>query len=266
LTPAFTNTPIPTNTPTKIPTSTPQNTPSNTPTATQAPQNDCKPLDVKGSPDKKIDVVILPEGYTDLNDFMNDAKTVIFETKKTNLGVLWNKVNFWLLTDITVKFDHYFNCGGIARAICWDSDKALKEQKRCPGGDTYLILVNNYTYGGSAYRGIGAAISKSALWAGTHEFSHSIASLDDEYILDDNPSAPEGKMPGANCSNESSNRFNTPCPKWEQYLSAGVGCYPGCSYVDWFRPTMSSMMEDARVRYLNPPSLEGWKNALINYE
>jgi len=96
-----------------------------------------------------------------------------------------------------------------------------------------------------------------------HELSHSIAWLADEYVEDENVSAPPDAKPyelGINVSE------TYPCNKWSSKPYASqVGCYKGAWYNNWYRPWEESLMTGGSLE-LNPPSVEGWQIALKNYK
>jgi hypothetical protein len=45
-----------------------------------------------------------------------------------------------------------------------------------------------------------------------------------------------------NCWHEFSGSEDIPCSKWKDV--PGTGCYPGCVYDNWYRPTKGFVLED----------------------
>ncbi|MBW2995478.1 hypothetical protein KY312_03920 [Candidatus Woesearchaeota archaeon] len=53
-----------------------------------------------------------------------------------------------------------------------------------------------------------------------------------------------------NCDNEFSGNEKTPCAKWQDI--PGTGCYPGCMYDNWYRPTKGFVLtEEPRNETIN---------------
>ncbi len=208
---------------------------------------------------KKYNLVILSAGYASSQDFLNDARIAINSLNKTNLSPnTRNKINIWAYADTSIDLRAGF-CD--SREICVDQNAARNFAQTC-GGDGYVVILNNKSEErGVSYAVCGgeAAITNAMVDGGIrpfpHELGHSIACLDDEYLIEN-----YGRAPRINCSTDSS------CSSWQKY--SGVGCYQTCSSEDRFRSTPTSLMNGGRsfTWQFNPPSLEGWDNKLQDYE
>jgi len=151
------------------------------------------------------------------------------------------------LTPDTVLSCHY-DCGGIDRLICCD-EPTLYElvDEHAPFADGALILTQSAAYGGSGgvdtskpitYAAT-AALHPEAPQIATHELSHSVVQLYDEYTISADfplpPWAPNCKVPDGGPLPWDHWVGNAPYPIPED----GV---PGCTRTDAVRPTSSSCM------------------------
>jgi len=226
----------------------------------------CKGVDTHAGK-KKYNLVFLPAGYPSLNDFSGDAQKAVDSLKKTNLGPnLLNKINIWAYADTSIDLQAGLCTRRGISTICVNQDAARSYAEAC-GGESYVILLNNdqvemgLSYGMCSGE---VALTTKEVDGGIrpfpHELGHSIACLNDEYLV------PGGVSDlRINCSVDASNNENTPCPKWEGMWD--VGCHPGCSNENWFRSTPVSIMNSTNFSWqFNSPSLQGWENKLQNYE
>ncbi|MCF6366387.1 MAG: IgA Peptidase M64 [Bacteroidales bacterium] len=159
-------------------------------------------LHYSGNHHKKLDIVIIPDGYTkeELNKFHSDSKRFIkyfFETEpfKTHK----NKVNFWAVdaiseesgTDIpgsdiwknTVINTHFYTFGWERYLTTQDIDELRNVAAYVPYDQIY-ILVNTSKYGGGGiynYYNLCSADNEESGRVFTHEFGHAFAALADEY-------------------------------------------------------------------------------------
>ncbi|NPA45154.1 MAG: peptidase M64 [Chlorobi bacterium] len=151
---------------------------------------------------KKLDIVIIPDGYTkeELNKFHKDSKRFIkyfFEVEpfKSNK----DKVNFWAVdafseesgTDIpgdtiwknTVINTHFYTFGWERYLTTQDIEELRNIAAYVPYDQIY-ILVNTAKYGGGGiynYYNLCSADHKQSGRVFTHEFGHAFAALGDEY-------------------------------------------------------------------------------------
>ncbi len=140
--------------------------------------------------------------------------------------------------------------------------KVIDEAVICPETDEIIIFSSNgneedgacFDHGGVAgfgqhsvlYNNLDPVDIRDTSKTILHEIGHSMAFLDDEYNdterdsigrsldfifapnCEKNPILEEGQAPI--------------CPKWRNVQ--GTGCFQGCTYDDWYRPTRRSLMRD----------------------
>jgi hypothetical protein len=159
-----------------------------------------------GEPAEKIDLVILPEGYTkdEMIIFRNDCKKFAdylfnsepFKQNKSKFNI-WGvdspslesgtdipAQNIWKKTILNTSF-YTFN----EDRYCMTSDnKSVHDLAANVPYDQIYILVNSDKYGGgSIYNDYSVCVHKNKFeeYIFTHEFGHGFASLADEYYTSD---------------------------------------------------------------------------------
>ncbi len=160
---------------------------------------------VTGNPANKVDVVILPEGYTEaqMGEFIEDCQKFVkdfftFAPYTTNK----DKFNFravlapskqsgadipadgvWENTILNISY-YTFNS---ERYLMTMDDKSVRDLAANAPYDQIYILVNSKKYGGGAiYNYYNVAVNSNARAAKIliHEFGHGFAGLADEYYND----------------------------------------------------------------------------------
>ncbi|MEA2041570.1 MAG: M64 family metallopeptidase [Bacteroidota bacterium] len=155
-----------------------------------------------GDHHKKLDVVIIPDGYT-INDsvkFIEDCERFAdyffevepFKTHKDKVN--FHAVNAWSEesgTDIPGKdirkntiLDSHFYTFGTERYLTTQNIKTLRDLAAYTPYDQIYILVNTPKYGGGGiynYYNLCSADHKLSGPVFTHEFGHAFAALADEY-------------------------------------------------------------------------------------
>lgn len=155
-----------------------------------------------GNHHKKLDIVIIPDGYTksELNKFHKDSKRFVgyffdvepFKSYK-------DKVNFWAVdaiseetgTDIpgdsiwknTIINTHFYTFGWERYLTTQDIEQLRNIAAYVPYDQIY-ILVNTAKYGGGGifnYYNLCSADNSESERVFTHEFGHAFAALADEY-------------------------------------------------------------------------------------
>ncbi|MCD4664798.1 MAG: IgA Peptidase M64 [Bacteroidales bacterium] len=158
-----------------------------------------------GNHHKKLDIVIIPDGYTEpeMSKFHNDCERFMncffgvepFKTHK-------DKVNFWAVdafseesgTDIpgkhiwknTVINTHFYTFGH-ERYLTTQDIETLRDIAAYVPYDQIYILVNTSKYGGGGIYNYYSLCSADHPQSGrvfTHEFGHAFAALADEYGYD----------------------------------------------------------------------------------
>lgn len=162
-------------------------------------------VQVKGDPAHKVDVVILPEGYTSaqMGEFINDCQKFVrdfftVEPYKNNV----NQFNFravlapseqsgadnplngiWKNTILNTSYDTF----GSERYLMTTDNKSVRDLAANAPYDQIYILVNSPVYGGGAiYNDYCVAVNSNIESPKIliHEFGHGFAGLADEYYND----------------------------------------------------------------------------------
>ena len=162
-------------------------------------------VQVKGDPAHEVDVVILPEGYTEaeIGKFIYDCRNFVkafftFAPYTQNE----DKFNFWAVlapskqdgTDIpadhvwrsTILNTSYFTFNSERYLMTLD-DKSVRDLAGNAPYDQIYILVNSKKYGGGAifnYYNVAVNSNMSSAKIIIHEFGHGFAGLADEYYND----------------------------------------------------------------------------------
>lgn len=233
----------------------------------------CQPL--VNNPGNKLKIAFLPEHYTDPDEFKIAARDAINQIKKTNLGSLINKMNFYFIYDFYQSY--HVNPSQSYDGILWQ--KIHDTGANLCGADSSIVIDNPASCGNG--NGGVAPIGGLAIYVCgigdipvPHELGHALALLYDEYGNANSPLVVPD-IDRTNCSFETSNNPSTPCPKWSGM--PGAGCYEGCGgggpkgYSRWYRSTQLSIMrgryEQPNISYtFNPPSLKAWEDILRNYQ
>lgn len=228
---------------------------------------DVETIKFSGNNDKRINLVILSEGYqaTELSDFITDATKLTNEM--FNESPFSEYTNFFNVYAIKVPsnesgadqpttgifVDTYFNATynafGSPRLLYYEIDgnnanntaaKILNVlASNFPTYDQALILVNSDKYGGSGGQFPMAYNGTSGTKVIMHELGHSLFDLKDEYY------------PGDLLAGEAINMTQETDPnlvRWKNWINTnGVGVYQyncatgNCS--DWYKPHNNSIME-----------------------
>ncbi|GMR25591.1 MAG: IgA Peptidase M64 [Ignavibacteria bacterium] len=158
--------------------------------------------DENGDPHKRVDVVILGEGYTrlDKDNFLADLayfKKVFlnmepFQSNKNNFnfyGVLKTSVESG--TDEpragifkNTVLNSTFNSMGTERYLLTEDNKTMRDLAANVPYDAIYIMVNSSRYGGGGIYNLFSTFTSDNQWKDyvfLHEFGHSFAGLADEY-------------------------------------------------------------------------------------
>lgn len=249
-----------------------------------------------GPTDKRINIVILSEGYTSaqLPQFTNDAVRVLNAILNAPPFAAYKKYfNGFAISVASPESgsDHpsrslfrntYFNSTydsyGTARLITIppnDRDTTYDHgygkvdallQSLMPEYDITAIIVNDSEYGGSGGRALLASVNASSSEIAVHELGHSFAGLGDEYASSFSGQSQEQP----NTTQETRRGFI----KWTSWILAGtpiptpqtspysavVGLFEGANYhaTGWYRPKL-----DCKMRTLGVPFCEVCSEALV---
>lgn len=156
-----------------------------------------------GDSDKKVDIVIIPDGYTieDSSKFLTDCKRFSdylfnsspFKENKEKFNIFavlaWSKEagtdipaeNTWRKTIANSSFYTF----DVERYLMITDNKTLRSLASNAPYDQIYVLVNTKRYGGgSIYNHYSVCVSDNpnSEYIFTHEFGHGFASLGDEYF------------------------------------------------------------------------------------
>jgi IgA Peptidase M64/Secretion system C-terminal sorting domain len=256
------------------------------------PQATIQPLLNNGATAKRINIVILSEGYTspELSKYWSDANTMLHKLLETPpfkeyngyfnafaIAVASNESgadhpsrNLFRNTFFHSTYDSF----GIQRLITITAagrarvDSLL--QLLMPEYDLVIMIVNDPEYGGSGGFPAVTSINTNAPEIVVHELGHSFAGLGDEYA-DPYPGYPDNEEP--NTTRET--RRNS--IKWREWILDGtpiqtpnspqyaavIGLFEGAHYHDtgWFRPK-----RDCKMRVLGVDFCEVCAEALVKSE
>lgn len=235
---------------------------------------------VNGSPDTKVDIAILPEGYTaeEMDKFKSDCdhlvqvfshnepfashisdfnfRGVLAPSEESGTDVPANQE--WVRTILNSHFSTFY----IDRYCTTRNYFSVKDVAANVPYDQIYILVNSTRYGGSGlfnFYSISTAGNMSSESVIVHEFGHAFAGLADEYV---EPSNPLINLYNLNVEPWEPNitslvNFDTkwsdlvatgtpiPTPNNAQYANV-VGAFEGGGYfaTGMYRPQVHCMMRD----------------------
>ncbi|MBN3034634.1 MAG: peptidase M64 [Bacteroidales bacterium] len=172
------------------------------------PRNEYPAFDVQvtGDPSERVDIVILPEGYTaeDMGRFISDCRRfaeILFSFEPySDYRELFNirgvlapsrdpgndipKDSIWARTQLGTSFYTFDS----ERYCMTDDHHRVRDLAAQAPYDQIYILVNSEKYGGGAIYNHYSVSVNSNLMAGkifVHEFGHGFAGLGDEYYADE---------------------------------------------------------------------------------
>jgi hypothetical protein len=161
---------------------------------------------INGSPDKKVDIVIIGEGYTkdEENKYQADLKrfTKIFFNSQPYKSYQEHFNMYGILkcsqengTDEpragiyrNTVLNTTFNSLGSERYVMTEDNKSLRDIAAAVPYDAIYIMVNHKRYGGGGIYNLYATFTADNPWSEylfLHEFGHSFAGLADEYYTSD---------------------------------------------------------------------------------
>ena len=159
-----------------------------------------------GDPSVKVDIVIIPEGYTEdeMDKFKKDCEKFAgylfnsspfkenkekfniwgIEAPSLESGVDIPKEDIWKKTLVNSTFYTF----DLERYLMTSDNKSLRNVASNAPYDQIYILANSDKYGGGAiynYYSLSVSDNKYSEFVITHEFGHGFASLADEYYTSD---------------------------------------------------------------------------------
>jgi len=163
-------------------------------------------LHESGDPAKKLDLLILGDGYTarERAKFERDARRLVGVLLHTSpFNERQNDINVWGLappapqSGVSRPSQHVYRRSPVGatydafdseRYVLTFDNKAFRDIAANAPYDVVEILVNSATYGGGGIFGLYSTVAADSVWAPyifVHEFGHHIAGLADEYYTSD---------------------------------------------------------------------------------
>lgn len=221
-----------------------------------------------GSEKEKIDVAIVAEGYTDMGQFIEDARTTVdailshepFTALKDRFnfvaiavpskdsGVTVPREGLWRDTAVSSHYDTFYS----DRYLTTEAVFKLHNLLAGLPYEHIIILANDNTYGGGGiYNAYTLTTARHPLFRPVvvHEFGHSFAALADEYDYDSG--ADPMYFPEVEPWEQNITTRHAFGEKWEDMMgNNGVGLFEGAGYQkhNVWRPR-----EDCRMRTNNSP-------------
>ncbi|HSG67418.1 MAG TPA: M64 family metallopeptidase [Bacteroidales bacterium] len=254
-----------------------------------------------GNPNKKLDIVIIAEGYTaaDMDKFEQDCdrfRDYILESEPYIQNK--DKINIWAVrsvseesgTDLpgediwknTVVNTNFYTFGS-ERYLTTEDMKSVRDVAANAPYDQIFILVNHEKYGGGGiynFYSLGTSDNPAGDFLFQHEFGHAFAGLGDEYYTSDvavedfYPLDVEPWEPNittmvhftAKWANMVSQDTPVPTPATEGYLNK-VGVYEGGGYVakGVYRPYIDCTMKSVRYDAFCPVCLRAIQRMIDFY-
>ncbi|MBI1776571.1 MAG: hypothetical protein HYR63_14595 [Proteobacteria bacterium] len=237
-------------------------------------------LQTNGPAANRVNIVILGDGYRsiELSKFATDAGSLMGTFFSEDPWLSYRTYfNVWRIDRASnqsggadsqsqthdTAFGSYFNCFGIQRLLCADSQKVnTAVAQEMPAGVPMMVvvLVNDSRYGGSGGAFSVVSLDPNASQVMMHEVGHSFANLSDEYV---DPSTCAAGIYGAPVNKfnvaPTSDRASLP---WTAWVDAATplpspdsgpdvpGAYLGGYFCpQYFRPTHDSKMNHLGIPY-----------------
>jgi hypothetical protein len=220
-----------------------------------------------GPPENRIDIVVLGDGYTAaelglyaahvdnvINAFLAEQPLADYFTyfNVHRVDVISNESgvdepDIGIFRDTAL--DMTYNCGGISRLLCINTNKAIAAAQAAPDVDQILALANSTRYGGAGYPSADIATlagnNSSAVELALHEFAHAFANVADEYDYGDGATYTGAEPGDRNISTYDAVTMADLGKKWHWWLDLPhVSTYEGAGYYQFglYRPTFNSKM------------------------
>jgi len=244
---------------------------------------DVEAIKISGDDDKRINLVILSEGYqaSEFAKFETDAANFVTDIFNQSPFLEYaNYFNVYIIkvpsngsgadhpgtaTDVTepastiTNVDTYFNASydsfNIHRLLFSSNYATINNvlANNFPNYDQTIILVNSSVYGGSGGAFPFASTGISASEIAIHEIGHSLFNLKDEYYPGDALAAEAINM---------TQETNSSIVKWKNWIpNNGVGIYkyaPTGNASNWHRPH-----QNCKMRYLGVPFCSVCKEGMV---
>ncbi|MCK5000651.1 MAG: hypothetical protein KAS23_14000 [Anaerohalosphaera sp.] len=214
-----------------------------------------------GSPDNRIDIVIVGDGYrdSDLATYRSHVNTTIYgyflEKPLNTYKWYFNVHRVDVISnesgvdepDKGIYKDTALDMNFRGRLLRVNVDKAFAAAASAPEVDQIIAFANSILYGGAGYSNLAtlAGGNGSAVELALHEFGHSFGNLADEYAYNKNETY-TGPEPGSpNNSIYDADQQVAMSKKWYRWMDlSNVYAFEGARYKDFgiYRPTYNSKM------------------------
>lgn len=260
-----------------------------------------KKIHYSGNPNKKLDIVIIAEGYTadQMEKFAEDCerfKGYILNSEPYDQNK--DKINIWAVESISDESgtdlpgqDIWKNTIVGTNFYTFDSERYLTTEDNISVRDVaanapydqIFILVNHEKYGGGGiynFYSLGTSDNPAGDFLFQHEFGHSFAGLGDEYYTSDvavedfYPTNVEPWEPNittlvdfnSKWQNMVSHSTPVPTPATEEYENT-VGVYEGGGYVakGVYRPYIDCTMKSVKYNAFCPVCKRGIQRMIDFY-
>ena len=200
-------------------------------------------LHASGDPAKKLDLLVLGDGYT-------AAERGKFEEQARRLtGILLDRapfkeraadINVWGLCPAAAEsgisrpstgihrrspLGATYDAFGSERYVLTFDNRALREVASQAPYDALVILVNGQTYGGGGIFNLYSTAAAESLWAPyvfVHELGHHLAGLADEYFTSESAYAPAGADRPEPWEVNATALHDPAALKWKDLVAAGT--------------------------------------------
>jgi hypothetical protein len=230
-----------------------------------------------GSPQNRVDVAVLGDGYTaaQMTKYRADVQTAMqkffeqepfleyqryFNVHRVDVVSNQSGADHPERTPavfVDTAFDAAYNCQGIQRLICVSNSKvnaAISRSLPAAHFDIILVIVNDPEYGGSGGSLAVFSINSAAVEIALHEVGHSFGLLADEYAGGGPSCNPNIEPSQPNATRETNPNLikwrhwienSTPIPTFS-LTPALPGLYEGSRYCDngLYRPTFNNKMRN----------------------
>jgi len=229
-----------------------------------------------GDPEKKLDVLILGDGYTiaERGKFQRDAKklsdtllaTEPFKSRRADInvwglspaaeesGVSRPSQGIYRRSPVGVTYDAF----DTERYALTFENRAFRDIAANAPYDVVEILMNSRPYGGGGIFGLYSTVAADSVWAPyvfVHEFGHHIAGLADEYYTSDVAYLPatdrvEPWEPNATAL------LDPNALKWKDLVAAGTALPTPWPKEEFERHTKDAQDQRKTIRANNRPEAE----------
>jgi amino acid transporter len=233
-------------------------------------------LHESGDPAKKLDLLILGDGYTarERKKFERDARRLVgvlfntspFKERQQDINV-WGLVPPAAQSGVSRPSQHIYRRSPIGttydafdseRYVLTFDNKTFRDVAANAPYDVVEILVNSATYGGGGIFGLYSTVAADSVWAPyifVHEFGHHIAGLADEYYTSDVAYLPaadrvEPWEPNATAL------LDAAALKWKDLVTPGVAIPTPWPKEEFERYTKEVQQQRRAIRAANRPESE----------